>query len=385
MEFINLLAAAVLGVLSGLLPGFHVNNAAALLFPFLSHTFESVWLIGIMAILALFFDLFTQQLTGVPFHESAALNVIQEQKTSILSIQTILFSALSAIVLSLPVILMVGPFLAQHFFFFQSTFPLIIMIGLLGIIFTHDPSQRLFAFLTIIASGLVGFVVLSNPKISDPLSCLMISFLAIPTLLLNFSLQSHSTLVSTDSFSRRDILPVVYGCFFALWMMVLPGMSPAYAIILSSSFFPTSAIRDQLIRLVSVASANVVYGFWGIVYLNAPRNGTAVYAQQLFQLDWLDVFSLHAGLILLSVITCLLVLFLHEPIVQLLQQFNMRLIQVGLLVVLLFFLFFKSGFFSWLVVLIAFPIVLFSQKRKIRPVCLMGFLSIPLLFRAISS
>jgi putative membrane protein len=317
------------GVVTGLIPGIHVNTAGAFIFtasPFLLKSYSpellAVFLLS-MAISHALLEFIPSMFLGVP-EEGTLLSVMPGHhlllqgrgREAIRLVAIGGFGSMIITILILPILMVILPPL---YVFLK---PYVWILLLFAVVYTlirlsRDGKSFIWSLILFLLSGIMGWTVLNSPLSSSVgLLCLFSGLFGVSTLL--HSLSQSSFLPTQNRYHWLTIDGEVLRGIFAGGIAgsilgFLPGMGPAQGSLLAQEI---SGGKDQgskregfLVSMSGVNASDALFSLIAIYLIGNPRSGIAVYVNQI--LEGLDfnhlIFMIFAALtaVSLSLVLCI--------------------------------------------------------------------------------
>ncbi|MFB6110881.1 MAG: tripartite tricarboxylate transporter permease [Halodesulfurarchaeum sp.] len=386
-------AGVVLGTVSGLTPGLHVNTLAILLASIAPQIPAAPHLVG-AALLAAgvvhsFLDIVPTLAIGVP-DAAMAISALPGHRLVLggRGREALRLSALgsggailTAVVLGLPItwlMIRVAPVLIDHIGVVLTG------VALLLVLTEHSTRARFGGVLATLTSGALGVLTLDIETGGllpggDMLLPLLSGLFGVPVLVLaaqgaGIPPQSGTTLaLNPRSMGKWSLLGAVSGAVVAY----VPGVSAAVAAVVAFVGLPGEADdRGFIVTISGVNTANTVFALYALIALGAPRTGVLVAFERAKLPPNLPL--LLVAILLAAAVALVLVPTVGDRYLDLVGNLNsMRLsLGVGVLLVLLSGVF--TGPVGVLVLAVASLVGLLPIHFQSRRVHLMGVLFVPL-------
>lgn len=369
----------LIGTLTGMIPGIHVNTAGAILFAssafllgFLSPEFLCVLMVS-MSIAHALTEFVPSMLLGVP-QEGTATSilpghrmVLQGRSKEVIRIVAVGgFGAIVITILMMPVFAVTLPFLHE----LTKPYTWIILLSAsVYLTYALTNSKRDFAWslLLFLLSGILGWVIFQTPISSGvSLMCIFSGLFGISTIL--FSLNDNSTIPHQNSFYELNIdfnkfKSIFAGGITGAILGFLPGFGPAQGTVIAQAASGTNdnSEDDTVNFLLATSGLNIsdcLFSLMAIYIIGNPRSGIAVYMSYLISdmsISHLVIF-IFASLIAVS-ISLILCLKLGDSFSKLMGGVDYRklsiaviILQIGILYI--FILYYKAPIFYMTLALI---------------------------------
>lgn len=292
----------LIGTLTGMIPGIHVNTAGAILFAssafllgFLSPEFLCVLMVS-MSIAHALTEFVPSMLLGVP-QEGTATSilpghrmVLQGRSKEVIRIVAVGgFGAIVITILMMPVFAVALPFLHE----LTKPYTWIILLSAsVYLTYALTNSKRDFAWslLLFLLSGILGWAIFQTPISSGvSLMCIFSGLFGISTIL--FSLNDNSTIPHQNSFYELNIdfnkfKSIFAGGITGAILGFLPGFGPAQGTVIAQAASGTNdnSEDDTVNFLLATSGLNIsdcLFSLMAIYIIGNPRSGIAVYMSYL--------------------------------------------------------------------------------------------------------
>ena len=410
----------VIGCLSGLAPGLHVNNLAFLLVGAFGAVSEYVAPTGLGLVLVTasvthtFLDILPSIVLGVP-DESMALVALpghrmvlegEGREAVVLSAAGSMLAVAFSFFVAVPVTVVmvrVYPTLSAYMTYVLAGTVLFLVaterggeVGRLGRATGREAVVvRLKAIVVLGASGLLGYYVLSLEEAGSAL-------VGEPTLLMPLFVGLFGVpILAVSAFEDSDIpeqkprgvaLPrrsvfvnAVGGGFAGSLVGWVPGVSPAVATSFVQSLLPDSedepaSMRAFVVAVSGVDTSNAVFALLALHYIGLPRSGTMVALTRLeVGIGFDDVVAYLVGIGVVSVAAFAVTVVLGKYAFGVVRRVDYQVLSLGVVVTLVVLTFVFSGLIG-LPILVASTVVgLVPNYTRVRRVNCMGALLLPLI------
>ena len=344
----------LIGTLTGMIPGIHVNTAGAILFAssafllgFLSPEFLCVLMVS-MSIAHALTEFVPSMLLGVP-QEGTATSilpghrmVLQGRSKEVIRIVAVGgFGAIVITILMMPVFAVTLPFLHE----LTKPYTWIILLSAsVYLTYALTNSKRDFAWslLLFLLSGILGWAIFQTPISSGvSLMCIFSGLFGISTIL--FSLNDNSTIPHQNSFYELNIdfnkfKSIFAGGITGAILGFLPGFGPAQGTVIAQAASGTNdnSEDDTVNFLLATSGLNIsdcLFSLMAIYIIGNPRSGIAVYMSYLISdmsISHLVIF-IFASLIAVS-ISLILCLKLGDSFSKLMGGVDYRKLSIAVII-----------------------------------------------------
>lgn len=394
----------LIGTITGMVPGIHVNTAGAILFTastfllnFISPMFLCVLFVA-MSIAHALIEFVPSMLLGVP-EEGTATSILPghrmvlegRAKETIRIVAIGGFGAIIIVILMLPIFSILLPFLME------ITRPFTwILLTVASIYLTYKLTSTfrkfLWASFLFILSGLLGWIVFQSPIQSGiTMMCMFSGLFGISTIL--FSLNDNSSIPDQKDDYEFDLDFSKFKSIFAggtagAILGFLPGFGPAQGSVIAQSASGGGESDDDttnfLLANAGLNTSDCLFSLIAIYLIGNPRSGIAVYISYLiaeFSLNHLLIF-IFASLIAVS-FSLVICLKLGDSFSKIMEGVDYKKLSIAVIlmqiVILYIFVFYYSGpaFYMTLLLFTSTALGLLPHYLDVGKSNLMGVLIIP--------
>lgn len=421
-EFVVLVVFGFLvGCISGLTPGLHVNNLAFLLVGVVGALSEYIAPTGLGLVLVTaavthtFLDVLPSIVLGVP-DESMALVALpghrmvlngEGREAVVLSAAGSMVAVVFGFVVALPVTFV----MVRAYPTLSAYMPHVLAATVVFLLVTERGGEvgtqtrrtgrgalavRAKAVVVLGASGLLGYYVLTlepdagDAVVGEPtlLMPLFVGLFGVPILAVSAFENSEipAQEVRSISLSRRSVFANAVGGGVAGSIVGwIPGVSPAVATSFVQSLMPDSegepdSMREFIVAVSGVDSSNAVFALLALYYIEFPRSGVMVALTRLdAELGFDTVVAYLVGIALVSVAAFVLTVALGRYAFGVVRRANYRVLSVGVVVLLVALTFAFSGTTGMPILVAATIVGLVPNYTRVRRVNCMGALLLPLI------
>ena len=402
----------VLGIISGLTPGLHLNNFASMLLALSPQLillgltpFQMASIILAASISQTFFDAIPAIFLGAPDSETA-LSVLPGQRLMLegRGIEAVRLSALGSagsIAFSLFLIYPLSWIVSGYYEYFTKYVGIILLgIALMMIKSERGPwiegqgslvhwKYKLIAGMLFLTSGVLGIFafehedLLYSPLDLEPqvLLPLLSGIFGASSLILSLTTkvqipkQTESKIKMPGPTIAKAVLSGGLGGSLVAW---IPGVSPSVASIAARLGSPGTA-EEFLVSIAGVNSANALFSLVALYVIDRPRSGAAAAIQQLLTLDQ----NIMAQMMIMAVIVVLASYLATIAAAQLaarsISSLNYPRLCIIVLVFLLAMTYAFTGIFGLFVFFLSTIVGLIAPVAGIHRIHAMGVLMLPLI------
>lgn len=403
-----------LGVFSGLVPGLHLNNFAAMLLALSPQLmaqgltpYQAASIILAASISQTFFDAIPAIFLGAPDSE-AALTVLPGQRLMLegRGIEAVRLSAFGSACSVVMAMLLVYPiswiFSSYYDYLTKYVGVVLLLIALLMIKSEHGPQiegqgslvhlkYKAIAALLFLTSGVLGIFAFDHEEIlASPLGLepqvllpLLSGIFGASSLIMSLSTNSEipeqketKIKVPLSALARA----VVTGCLGGSVVAWIPGVSPTVAAITARLGSPSSA-EEFLVSIAGVNTANALFSLVALYVIGKPRSGAAAAIQQLMNLEQNTLAQMMIMILVVAIASYIAAIASAQAAARIISRLNYRLLCVGVLGFLTAMTLAFAGLFGLFIFFLSIVVGLVAPVAGIRKTHAMGVLMLPLIVR----
>ncbi|WP_042707782.1 tripartite tricarboxylate transporter permease [Methanobrevibacter wolinii] len=322
---IDLIIACIFGILigciTGLFPGIHVNTSGAIIYtlsPYLLNFISPEAICIFLASLAIshaLLEFIPSILLGVP-EESTALSILPGHrmviegrgKEAIRIVSIGGYGAIIITIITLPLFILILP----NFHNISKPYLWLILI-LISIILiyklNYNNKNRLWSLILFLLSGLIGWSVFETPLSSNlSLMATFTGLFGISTII--FSLNDDSIIPHQNQFFEVDLdktklKNIFLGGISGAILGFLPSFGPAQGGIIAQDISNTSDEDDDASNFLTVISgintSDCLFSLISLYLIGNPRSGIAIYISYIIKKFTLNILIMFIGVSLTSV------------------------------------------------------------------------------------
>ncbi len=389
--FISMFFGIFFGIITGLIPGVHINlisllvlGISATILKITSPLIVSIFIIS-MAITHTFLDTIPSIFLGAP-ESSTALSVLPGHKLLlegrgyegvILTLIGSLFALILAVLLS-PLIAII----------IQNTYPFlqknmaIILISASSLLIIKEKVSKMWAFILFLLSGILGIGVLNFPNLNNPLFPLLSGLFGTSTLTISLFENAKIPIqkITFPKIKKDELIKTMGSSLFAGGMCsFLPGLGPAQAAIIGSSFYKNITQNNFLILIGSLNTLNMVLSFLAIFTIDKARNGAVIVISKIMPRLTINELIIFFGVsLLVGGIATMLTIKITKIFSNLFSRINYRKVILSVIILIIIMVFILSNQFIGLFILLVSTFIgILPAKLGIGRNHLMGCLLLP--------
>lgn len=384
------LFGVLLGIVTGLTPGIHVNTVAVILMPlaFATSPHYVAAIIISVAITHTIFDFIPSILLGAP-EADTALSVLPGHRMLLegKGYEAVYLTAVGSIgsmLLSLflfPLLLIAIPSIyssiSGHIHFI-----LLFLSSLM--ILTEKGKAKLYALAIFLLSGMLGILTLDSFMVPQEtvLFPIFSGLFGASSMLL--SLQRKSTIPE----QKKTPVPIktsvavsgsAKGFFSGLILGILPGLGAAQATVLSHFLTKKGNDREFLISMGAVSTSVTLFSLLSLYTINKARSGAAVAIQNIMDFGYGELLlTVSVSLVSLGLSAIILLAFLGK-LINALSSINYSKLTKLVLAFLIFLVLLFTGLPGLLIMATSTSIGLLAPLHGVKRSINMGVLMLPLM------
>jgi putative membrane protein len=402
----------ILGVLSGLIPGLHINNFAAIMLAVSPQLmaqglspYHMASIILAASISQTFFDVIPAVFVGAPDSDTA-LAVLPGHSLLLegRGIEAIRLSALGSSGSIIVALLLVFPmswiFTSYYEYLMKYVGVLLLAIALLMIKTEIGPQiegqgslvhwkYKALAALLFLTSGFLGIFAFSHEDmLTSPLGLepqvllpLLSGLFGASFLVLSLSSdtempeQKETELKLPLSSLAKSILSGSLGGSVVAW---IPGVSPSVATIATRLGAPSSP-EEFLVSIAGVNTANALFSLVALYAIGRPRSGAAAAIEKLMTLDYWILVQMMAMIVIVAAASYLTVIATACYTAQIISRLNYKMLCTTVLLFLSLMTLGFTGPFGLFIFFLSTVVGLVAPIAGIHKTHAMGVLMLPLI------
>jgi len=379
-----------LGIITGLIPGLHVNTIAVVLvgLSFLE-PYYIITLIISMAITHTIFDYIPSIFFGAP-EPSTALSILPGHRMLLAGrgIHALYFTVVGGVVsifitlLLFPLVLFIIPFLYQNIQFYIHWILISIAIFMIMI---EPGRKKLYGAFIFGISGILGMISLNNFILPSHMIFfpMFTGLFGISTMIISINNKTQIPKQVTwlpKIRTRLAIVGSVKGLFSGMLLGVLPGVGAAQATVLTQQITRKNDPKEFLISIGAINTIVALFSLVSLYTIYRPRSGAAVAINTVIQSFGITELFILLGVALFSTgVSTLLILKVAKHIILVLQRINYTKMTLCVLIFLIFMTAIFTGLYGLLVLGVSTSIGLLAPLFGVKRSLSMGSLMLPLI------
>ncbi len=383
------------GIITGLIPGLHINLVSVMVVSFSPKLLEyvSVPSLGIfviaMSITHTFLDIVPAIFLGAP--ESETVMAVLPGHQLLLegkgyeAVKLTIIGALISLIIAIalfPIMVFGMPIVYDLIAFWVPYLLIIVMV----IMVWMEPNweKRAWATLIFFLSGVLGLIVLTYAPIEQPLLPMLSGLFGISMLTVSIfqkvkiPKQNISDTIRIPA--KEQIKAISAGTFSGTFVSFMPGLGPAQAAIIGNALIGKISNYGFLILVGSIGTVNMVVSLVSWFSMDKARNGAVVALMELFEKIDLSLFLLFTVVALLAAgLAAYLSLFFAKVFCKMIEKVNYLWLCSAVIIFVTFMVFFFSSWLGLLVLIIGTAIGIIPNVVDVKRSHSMGCLILPVI------
>ncbi|MBI2652304.1 tripartite tricarboxylate transporter permease, partial [Candidatus Woesearchaeota archaeon] len=312
---IAIFLGCIMGVITGLTPGLHINLVALILFsisPFLlgyTNVIAVASFIIAMSITHTFTDFISATYLGAPADDTA-LAVLPAHRLLLegmgheavrLTVIGSLLCLIITIVLS-PLLIFVVPIIFSYLKNYVGW--LLLTVIVLLILREENLNKKFWAFVVVALSGILGLVVFNVPNLKDPLLPMLSGLFGVSVLMLSLTQKVVLPIQRTTEMVKVKIKDTIKalgsGIFSGSLVSIFPGLGPAQAAVVAGQIVGKIDVFSYLILVGGINTVSMILSLITLFTIEKARNGSIIVVQQLLQNIDINVLALFLAVALIA-------------------------------------------------------------------------------------
>jgi len=381
-----ILAGCFLGIISGILPGIHINLLSILLTKYVPNADINIAACIIaMGIVHSFVDFIPSICFGVP-QEDNYLSVLpghryflkgQAYKAIMLTVTGGLFGIILGL-LFLPLFFSIG----TKFFYEIRKYLAYVLIGtIFMMVFSEKENKKFWAMLIVALSGFLGFLILRNGSSENGIFAAITGFFGISTLLESISTNSctKKQIITEFSFRKFDaikspILSIIGGSIVAL----IPGLGSNQAAFLIREIQGKIKTSNYLMMIGGINAVNLMLSFFALYSIGKGRSGPALVIQNLIHLNSDQILLIIATVLIAASFGVFITILISKKLLNALNEVDYKKLNIGILIFIIFLTIVLCNWHELIIAGTATSIGILTIKTKVKRSLCTAFLIVPI-------
>ncbi|MEA3378165.1 MAG: tripartite tricarboxylate transporter permease [Nanoarchaeota archaeon] len=389
--FLELIVAVVsgicLGIITGLIPGIHVNLISILLLSvasildFLNPIALCVIIIS-MAVTHTFLDTIPSVFLGAP-DSNNVLSILPGHKLLLegRGYEAVMLTVIGSLGALIICVIMLKFFLDGVKIIYPFVKNYIGLLILAIVIFLLVKERKFYAVMVFFLAGILGIVVLNLDGLKEPLFPLLSGLFGTSMLFLSANENIKIPEQKITEIKLKNGGKAIGCSVFAGWICsFMPGLGPSQAAILSSVFVKNLGTEGFLILVGGLSTVNMVLSLVTLYVLDKARNGAIVAVSNIIGSIDLNIFLIFISAVLIvgGVATILASKF-AKIFSKIICKVNYRVLCYTIISLIFVLVFIISGFLGLLVLVVATFLGMVPALKGVGRNNMMGCLLIPVM------
>jgi putative membrane protein len=384
------------GIITGLIPGVHVNLVSILLISisplFLQYTTPivlSVFIIS-LALTHTFLDSIPSIFLGAP-DPGMVLSVLPGHRMLLegkgyeavkLTVIGSFFCLLVTLAL-IPIVIPALPFIYSSIHPYMGYILLAVVIGM--VLLERGVKKKFLGFYIFLQAGVLGLLVLNMPNLKQPLFPMLSGLFGISTLLLslgdNVKVPKQEITSTVKVGKVKTLKAVLAGVFSGSLTGLFPGLGAAQASIIGLLIVGRSiGMHAFLILVGGINTVNFAFSMATFYALEKARNGAIVAVMEMVSsINYSELMVFVFSALVAGCIAAFLALQIGKGFSKLIERVNYRALVVGIIVFVSVLVFLLTGVMGFLVLIVSTFIGMMPALLNVKRSHNMGCLLVPVI------
>ncbi len=390
-----IILGCLMGVVTGLTPGLHINLVALILFsvsPFLLGYINVIAVASFiiaMSITHTFTDFISATYLGAPSDDTALAVMpahrllLQGMGHEAIRLATIgsLLCLIFTITLA-PLLILIVPIIFSSLKNYVGWILLAVIVFM--ILREETKDKKFWAFAVVMLSGILGLVVFNIPNLKDPLLPMLSGLFGVSVLFLSLSQKVVLPIQRTTEMIKikvKDIGKAISsGVFSGSLVSIFPGLGPAQAAVISGQFFKKTDTNTYLILVGGINTVSMILSLITLFTIEKARNGSIIVVQQLMQTIDMNTLILFLSVALIAGgIATFFTMYVSRIFSKIMNRVNYSILSVLIISFIGIMVLYFSGFIGLLILISATAIGLIPNIVDISRSNSMACLLVPII------
>lgn len=377
----------LVGTLTGLFPGIHINLVGAGIFALSLSILSKVNALNLvvfivaMSIAHIFLDFIPSIFLGAP-SDGTELSILpgHEMLSKGLGIQAVYLASLGCLygififlTLVFPISLFAKKF--YDFLLVSRSVPLgLVLISASLIIFEKEKMKSLLVF---VLTGILGLIVL-NSQMREPLLPLLSGLFGASGILLSVQMKTKVPKQNIEAKIKiKKLKPLITSAIFSPLSMFFPALSSGQIAVIGNKFLSLER-EGFLFMLGAINTLAMSFSFLGLFLISKTRTGSAVVIKSLISdMNWNTFLLLLLVILFSGTISFFTTNWASKRFAYVLEKVDYTKISILTLIIISLIAFFVSGFFGLFVLTISALTGIYCISSGVNRINMMGCLLLP--------
>jgi len=383
------------GVISGLVPGVHINlvsviliSVSAYLLNFTAPLTIAAFIIA-MGITHTFLDAVPSIFLGAPDAEMALLVLPghrlllngQGYEAVKLTVIGALLSLIATIAI-LPILIPLSPLIYR---FLQPYIGYILIFVVAYMILIEKKKDKIFwSFIVFSLSGILGMIVLTLPNISQPLLPMLSGLFGLSVLLISLnqkvSLPKQRITESITIPKKNSIKAIAASVFSGSLTGLFPGLGPAQAAVVAMQIVGNIGEYAFMVLISGINTVNFLFSLVSFYTINKARNGAIVALMEIVKsISLKELIVLTAVALVAGSLAAYLALFFSKIFSSLINKVNYNFLAISIIILITIMVFFFSSWIGILILITSTALGIIAPTLGVKRTHSMGCLLLPVI------
>lgn len=386
-----ILVGAACGVVTGLIPGLHVNNLVVLILAFLPALLEHfsphevAALIIAMSVVHTFVDFIPSILLGAP-EEDTALGVLPGHRMLLSggayeAVYLTVVGGVGAVLLSCAILPLGMKALPEIYSFTREVIPLLLIAVLAFMIIEEKTARkRAVSLAVVLCSGALGYIILNSSLLPQKYALfpMLAGFFGIATLLTSFGMQARIPKQELDYSKESYHAAVALGSVGGIAAGLLPGVGSSQIALMVQRLSKNREEKEFLVILGGLNTSDAIYALFALYLIGNPRSGASIAVERIMgEFTFSDFLFMVAVVLTVTFFAAYATLKIAKIFILKIQRVDYGKFSLAVLIFLIVFIFALTGFSGMLVAATATAVGLFAAFSQVKRSHCMASLIVP--------
>ena len=390
-SIIMLCLGIVVGIITGLTPGIHVNLVATTLFAsssllltYLNPLSLGIFIIS-LSVTHSFLDTIPSIYLGAPENENA-LSILPGQKMLLRgeahqAVKITILGTYTGLLISI-ILIPLFLFSAKKIFILLKPILPYLLISLMVYMIFRD-RNRYWNLTLFLISGALGAIVFSMPNLNEPLFPMLSGLFGVSGLFISYFENTKipkQNITQMIQLKTRTLFKAILGSSIAVFLIqFFPGLGPAQGAVISNQIIRDIKDKGYLALVGAMGTMSVVFSLVTFYSLGKAKDGTIVVISKLLEVDLLSFLVLICTLIVAGSISVFLTLYFSRIFSKLIIKVNYKMLVVSIIIFITIMSLFLCGWKGIVILITATAIGLIAPLKGIGRNHAMGCLILPVI------
>lgn len=388
---IALICGMAIGIITGIIPGVHVNLIATTMFaisPLLLGFVEPLTLAAFIISLSVvhsFLDTIPSIYLGAPENENC-LSVLPGQKMLLegegyQAVKITILGTFSGLVIAVCLIPLFM-FVAQKVYSLLEPVLIYLLVALMIYMIAKD-KKWIWSLLLFSLSGMLGIIVFSLPNLNEPLFPMLSGLFGVSGLVISYF---ENTKIPEQKISNKidlklkELGKALLGSSVAVFIIqFFPGLGPAQGAVISNQLVKDVKDKGYLAMIGAMGTMSVVFSLVTFYILDKAKDGTIVVISKLLEVNLNSFLILVFVFLIAGSISVFLTLWFSKIFSKLITKVNYKALVVSVIVFIFLMSLILNGPIGILILITASALGLIAPLKEIGRNHAMGCLILPVI------